>query len=418
MTKTPEGYLICLGVPIARIGSQKYLSGELGINDSEPDKTYNVMRMEDEVFSPATIASFEGKPVTDDHPPESVDTGNVQAYSCGHAQNVRRGVGDERDFLIADLFITDKKLIEDIKNGRREISCGYDCEYAQDEDGKIYQKAIRGNHVAVVSAGRAGHRIAIKDSASAESQISGRRVHTNMNEAKKNSLFARLFSRAVRDMEPEEIEDAVEEMAATAAEVGNAEPKFEDAEPAPELEPEAAPVTDDPMAQILKELASIKAELAALKGTKDEAPVAEPDPLQQLEDELTVGEKPVDPNAGVPTQPMDEDPEEAVTIPAEQVNEDACKDAEEPENKEAALAAINAVKPVIANLPEGERKAASDRAVREIRKLLGRDSKPATNGYSAIAKTMNAAAKKGVQTDDEGKLGKDIMAKRNPHYKD
>ena len=397
-----------MGVPIARIGSQKYLSGELGINESEPDKAYNVMRTEEEVFSPATIASFEGKPVTDDHPMESVDTGNVQAYSCGHAQNVRRGVGDEKDFLIADLFITDKKLIEDIQNGRREISCGYDCEYAQDENGQIYQKAIRGNHVAVVSAGRAGHRIAIKDSA--ESTIRGRRVHSSMDEKRNNSLFARLFSRAVRDMEPEEIEDAVEEMAATAAEVGTEEPKFNDADPA------FAPEKRDPIADIMARLDKIEDRINGLEARKPKD--AEPDPLQELEDELTVGEKPVSPAAGVPTKPLDEDPEEAVTIPAEQVNEDGCnKDAEEPENKEAALAALNAVKPVIANLPEGERKAASDRAVREIRKLLGRDSKPATNGYSAITQSMRAAAKNGVQNKDEGKLGKDIMASRNPHYK-
>ena len=417
MTKTPEGYLICLGVPIARTGKQKYLSGELGIEDSAPDKTYDVLRVEDEVFSPATVASFEGKPVTDDHPMESVDTGNVQAYSCGHAQNVRRGTGSDSDLLIADLFITDKKLIEDIQNGRREVSCGYDCEYAQDDDGKIYQRAIRGNHVAVVSAGRAGHRVAIKDSAESVKH-EGR--HYSMKENTKNSLFARLFSRAVKDMEPYEIEDAVEEMAATAAEVGNEEAMPTDAETVP-----ATP--KDPIQAIMERLDKIEDRINGLEARKPAD--AEPDPMKELEDELTVGEKPVQPEAGVPTLPMDEDPEEAVTISAEEIGDKACGDEEVPEapaselpknpikgmDKAAALYALNAMKPVIASLPASQRKAASDKAVREIRKLMGKDAKPMTNGYAGITQAMRGSARKVEK--DEGKLGKDIMAARNPHYK-
>ena len=35
MTLTPEGYLICLNVPIARTGSQQYLRSELGLLDGD-----------------------------------------------------------------------------------------------------------------------------------------------------------------------------------------------------------------------------------------------------------------------------------------------------------------------------------------------------------------------------------------------
>ncbi|MCI9311262.1 MAG: DUF2213 domain-containing protein, partial [Lawsonibacter sp.] len=31
MDRTPEGYLICRDVPIARTGPQEYLAGELGL---------------------------------------------------------------------------------------------------------------------------------------------------------------------------------------------------------------------------------------------------------------------------------------------------------------------------------------------------------------------------------------------------
>ncbi|MBQ8080578.1 MAG: DUF2213 domain-containing protein, partial [Clostridia bacterium] len=60
MTMTPEGYLICFDVPIARTGMQQYLRSELGITDDDPNGIVEVIRTEDEVFSDACIASFEG----------------------------------------------------------------------------------------------------------------------------------------------------------------------------------------------------------------------------------------------------------------------------------------------------------------------------------------------------------------------
>ena len=77
--REPEGYLFCLNVPVARTGPQEYLPDELGL-PSGPG-VISVFRPESEVFSPETIASFEGMPVTNDHPPDGVtidgDTGTV-----------------------------------------------------------------------------------------------------------------------------------------------------------------------------------------------------------------------------------------------------------------------------------------------------------------------------------------------------
>lgn len=69
MTKTPEGFLICHDVPIARIGQQEYFAGELGL-DGDPDRLVQVQRRPEDVFDPAAVASFEGKDVTQNHPPE------------------------------------------------------------------------------------------------------------------------------------------------------------------------------------------------------------------------------------------------------------------------------------------------------------------------------------------------------------
>ena len=87
--ETEEKYLICRNVPIARTGKYIYAAGELGLN-GDPGRAVEVWRSEEEVFSPAAMASFEGKPVTDNHPPENVGPANHNAYARGHAQNVRR----------------------------------------------------------------------------------------------------------------------------------------------------------------------------------------------------------------------------------------------------------------------------------------------------------------------------------------
>jgi hypothetical protein len=65
--QTPEGYLLCLDVAIARLGVQEYLPEEVPIS-AEGRETVLVYRMAADVFAPETIASFEGKPVTLDHP--------------------------------------------------------------------------------------------------------------------------------------------------------------------------------------------------------------------------------------------------------------------------------------------------------------------------------------------------------------
>ena len=161
--REPEGYLICLNVPVARTGVQEYLPSELGLPEPD-DRLIPVCRPEEEVFSPACVASFEGMPVTDDHPsaPDGVTAENSRYLSRGHAQHVRRGSGAESDLLLADLMITDPVLVEEILTGKREISCGYTYTLCE-EDGKLIQREIRGNHVAVVDTGRAGPRVSIRD---------------------------------------------------------------------------------------------------------------------------------------------------------------------------------------------------------------------------------------------------------------
>lgn len=159
MLCTPEGYLICKDVNIGRAGILKYTQDELGLGAG--DRIFNVVRTSEENSLPAVRASFEGKPITDGHPEVDVDTSNYQYYAKGHVQNVR----NNGDYLVADLFITDDILIDEIMSGKkRDVSCGYDTQYIQDDAGKFYQTNIRGNHLAVVETGRAGSTVRINDS--------------------------------------------------------------------------------------------------------------------------------------------------------------------------------------------------------------------------------------------------------------
>lgn len=216
MTDTPEGYLICHDVPINRTGEQIYLARELQL-DGDPERCVTVHRYPEDVFDPAALASFEGKDVTAGHPPEGVVPENHAMYSRGHVQNVRRA-GEQ---TLADLHIKDPNLISDIKNGViREVSCGYQCRYELDGTG-YRQTHIRGNHVAVVLRGRAGHDIAIKDAAAAE------KGNHFMNEFWKSILTA--FGMAAKEATPEELET----MVTTTAGVLDAAPSEEQKEEKP-----------------------------------------------------------------------------------------------------------------------------------------------------------------------------------------
>ena len=162
ISETPEGYLVCIGVPIARTGEQVYGKDETPL-DSGSNNTVTIMREESEVFRPETLASFEGKSVTITHPVEFVNPKNWKQLTVGTIQNIRRGEGDFSDSLLADVIITDDMAINLVKNGLREVSCGYEADYEQDEPGYGYQRNIVGNHLALVDQGRAGSSYAIND---------------------------------------------------------------------------------------------------------------------------------------------------------------------------------------------------------------------------------------------------------------
>lgn len=152
--KTPEGYLICVDAVLARTGKQTYRRSE--IFDTDDDSEIDVDRKPEEVFSQSTLASFENKPVTVEHPDEDVNSANFKDYAVGFVRDVKKGTVDGQDVILGTLVIQDAQTIEEIENGEHtDLSCGYDCDI--DDSDSPEQKNIRGNHVALCQCGRAGN---------------------------------------------------------------------------------------------------------------------------------------------------------------------------------------------------------------------------------------------------------------------
>lgn len=410
-TKTPEGFLICHNVPIARTGWQDYLANEIGVEGSY-DKIVKVFRSEEEVFSEATLASFEGKTITDEHPTDWVVPNNMSLYDKGHAQNVRRGTGENTDLLIADLFVTDPNLITKIEQGlKKEVSCGYDCLYEQDSDkqDKFLQKQIRGNHIAVVQSGRAGSRVAIKDSKEVYKTKQEEGGTKRMSKPITKSFLANLgFKQFIKDAEPEEAMQAAKALSED-EELGTQEKKMED--------------EGEELAQILAAIQGLSQRIEALEKS-DKNVHEEVNGLDALEAELEEED---------PTN--DADNEEAITIPAEEMDGDELTEpgagyvepeSERPKNpigdRKAALDTIKALRPAIDSIKDPkERKKAADSLATLIRNG-GSKKKPINDSYSKIQRAANdsaeKAAKEAMATKDSRNNGRDYAKKFNPHYKE
>lgn len=155
---TDEGFLKVPG-RVARTGIQEYLARELGL-DGDPNRVVRVYRPEDEVFNDASLGTYDGATVTNDHPKELVTAKNYKAVSVGEVRGAGRRDGD---FVVCDLIIKDQKTIDDINAGKCELSAGYTAEYvhgpgltADGQDYEYTQRNIIINHQAVVTKARAG----------------------------------------------------------------------------------------------------------------------------------------------------------------------------------------------------------------------------------------------------------------------
>lgn len=154
--KDSNGYLRAKGA-LSRVGVFKYRRAD--------GSEFLELRPPDEVFNADSVKSFDGVPLTDDHPSEPVSSTNVKTYGVGMVMNVRA----DGDLLIGDVVVTHKDTVDVVELGKQELSCGYFADLDmtpgvwKDANGTEHrydaiQRNIRGNHVAIVMKGRAGPR--------------------------------------------------------------------------------------------------------------------------------------------------------------------------------------------------------------------------------------------------------------------
>ncbi len=152
---TDEGYLI-IDSYATRTGVFKYKLAD--------GTTLRQYRPSDEVFSEDSYMSLANKPVTNDHPPEFVNSSNAKKYKIGHVRDAIEVVDNK--YLKASLVIDDAETIEEIKQKNKvQVSCGYTCVHDEQDgvDGNerydVIQRNIRYNHISLVDKGRAGESV-------------------------------------------------------------------------------------------------------------------------------------------------------------------------------------------------------------------------------------------------------------------
>jgi hypothetical protein len=136
---------------------------ELGL---DPKKVYNIYRPAEELKK--AVPTFNGLPLMLEHWDMDADTiGNVKEHVVG---SLGTDANYEAPYLTNSITIIDAKAIEAVENGTfKELSAGYTCKLDMTGgifDGQAYDgvmREIKGNHVALVPEGRAGHDVKVAD---------------------------------------------------------------------------------------------------------------------------------------------------------------------------------------------------------------------------------------------------------------
>lgn len=266
----PTTGFVRLDVRLTRTGVFRYQDAS--------GREWGELRTDEEVFDPASMRSFEGVVVTNDHPAKFVDLESVKDVQVGHVgTDVRR----DGNYLRASVFVTDADTIRDIRDGKVEVSCGYQTQVKLDrgvtDDGETYvgrHTDIRGNHLAIVTRGRAGSECRILDHDGAAVQTKGNTM-PNKKDADTGDKQKRDAMLVVGETEfevPDEVAAHVKALENRIAEMSepeaDAEGEEEDADKPEDMGDMPKPRPDHSAALVAK-IDSLEAELAQRKA--DEA---------------------------------------------------------------------------------------------------------------------------------------------------
>lgn len=164
-TITAQGFLRADGYA-ARVGIYPYRRNDGSI-------TYE-LRPEDEVFHQDSLDSYDGAPITVEHPDEEeVTAENVKRLEVGTVSGPGRRDGD---FVATTNFVKAARAVKLVRDGKQELSPGHrilldetsgtDARYATPDNptGRYdaVQRRIRVNHLAIVDRARGGSNVRLR----------------------------------------------------------------------------------------------------------------------------------------------------------------------------------------------------------------------------------------------------------------
>lgn len=301
-TEDENGFVHFDSVPISKAGITQYLGSELpeslGLN---PDQIYSVLRPESELNSPETIESFKGMPWFNKH--KMVGDGMTPTEQVGAHGSIGDNVRFENGTLFGNLHLFGKSLKESIKQGLKELSCGFKCMYelsSGTHEGKPYQviqKQIRGNHLASVPNGRMGSGVSV---AMDQLTFAIDELEVETNE-KGNDMTIEEMIAKVKEAQPAkaELEKLLADITAMLGDGGEPESEAEDMEedlsiaededePAEEDKKSDSAMDESAIAKMISEAtAPLEAQIKKLKGSAmDERSV-----MKQINERNALGSK-------------------------------------------------------------------------------------------------------------------------------
>lgn len=168
-----NGWFEVLDNPLSVIGVYPYRESTVKVG-GDHNKMVNVFRAPEELSDPETVKSFRLMPWTDDHP-DALLGDESQGLVPAEKKGVHGVIGEQTYYrdgkLYGNIKVFSEQQARKISEGKRELSCGYRCDFAPSEgvyDGTPYQyvqKNLRGNHVASVKVGRMGSGVRVLDAA-------------------------------------------------------------------------------------------------------------------------------------------------------------------------------------------------------------------------------------------------------------
>ena len=204
----------------------------------DPQKVYQIYRPADEIEKAAD--TFNGLPLSLDH--WEMDASNMPKDKI--VGSLGTDAAFDAPYLTNSLTVTDADAIKRINSGEfRDLSAGYLCDVEMIDgmfDGKHYDgrmKNIRGNHVALVREGRAGHDVRVADSALLKGG-------ENMGDAWKTLFFE--LTEALKNGG-----DTVEEIKKEEIMKEDSAPDMTNTAPAVEAAPEVAETKDEEPVDVL-----------------------------------------------------------------------------------------------------------------------------------------------------------------------